>query len=193
MKSLCVFCGSSDGARADYTDAAVAVGRELAHRGIRLVYGGAKVGLMGALADACLAAGGSVTGVMPTSLVEKEVAHDGLTDFHEVTSMHERKAKMADLSEGFIAMPGGAGTLEELFEVWTWGQLGYHEKPVAFLNIAGYYDPLLTFIDHAVTEKFLRRQHADMVLVDDDPAGLIEACRLYEPTHVVKWIKAEER
>jgi hypothetical protein len=193
VKSLCVFCGSSSGARPDYAAAAGALGRVLAARGIGLVYGGAKVGLMGLLADACLAGGGRVTGVMPTSLVEKEVAHGGLTAFHEVASMHERKARMADLSDGFVALPGGAGTLEELFEVWTWGQLGYHGKPVAFLNVAGYYEPLLRFIDHAVDERFLRREHADMVIVETDPGRLIDACAAYAPKHAAKWITAGER
>ena len=161
--------------------------------GLKLVYGGARVGLMGRVADAALAAGGEVVGVMPSLLVEKEVAHRGLTEFHEVGSMHDRKALMADLADGFVSLPGGAGTLEEVFEVWTWAQLGYHEKPVAFLNVDGYYDKLIGFVDHIVDEQFLRRQHADMLIVKDDAAALIDACRSYEPQHVTKWITAETR
>lgn len=193
ISSLCVFCGSSSGAKPVYGQAAHTLGDTLARAGIDLVYGGAHVGLMGKVANAALAAGGKVTGVMPTALVEKEVAHSGLTEFHQVASMHERKALMADLSDGFIALPGGAGTLEEVFEVWTWAQLGYHEKPVALLNVDGYYGQLLGFFDHVVGEKFLRREHADMVIVETDAARLIEACRAYQPQHVAKWIESDER
>lgn len=191
LKSLCVFCGSSDGSRPQYAAAAKAMGVALADAGIRLVYGGAHVGLMGRIADAALGAGGDVVGVMPKLLVEKEVAHRGLTRLHQVGSMHERKALMAELSDGFVSLPGGAGTLEEAFEVWTWAQLGYHGKPVAFLNVEGYYDRLLSFIDHVVEEQFLRRQHADMLIVKQDVDELIAACRAYVPRHETKWVSTE--
>lgn len=193
MRALCVFCGSSSGARPAYADLARVMGQAVAARGLGLVYGGARVGLMGVVADACMAAGGRVTGVMPKSLVEREIAHSGLAELHEVASMHERKAMMADLSDGFVAMPGGAGTLEELFEVWTWGQLGYHDKPVAFLNTESYFDPLIAFIDHAVAEGFLRREHADMILVETDPDRMLDAIAAWRPRHVAKWIGAGER
>jgi len=193
LNSLCIFCGSSDGARPEFGVAAEAVGVALAGAGIRLIYGGAHVGLMGRVADAALAAGGEVVGVMPTVLVEKEVAHRGLTELHQVASMHERKSLMADLSDGFISLPGGAGTMEEAFEVWTWAQLGIHAKPVAFLNVDGYFDKLIDFIDHMVENEFLRRQHADMLIVDGNVDALIAACREYVPRHVTKWISAENR
>lgn len=193
LKSICVFCGSSDGARPEYADAAEDLGQRLAGAGLKLIYGGAKVGLMGRVADAALAAGGKVTGVLPTLLREKELAHEGLTEFHEVGSMHERKALMADLADGFISLPGGAGTMEEVFEVWTWAQLGYHEKPVGFLNVNGYYEKLFSFIEHIVAEEFLRQQHADMLLIEPDAESLIKACQEYEPTHVTKWITGTTR
>ena len=193
MKSLCVFCGSSDGSRPEYAAAAEALGAALARAGIKLVYGGAHVGLMGRIADAALGAGGKVVGVMPAVLVEKEVAHRGLTELHEVASMHERKALMADLSDGFISLPGGAGTMEEAFEVWTWAQLGIHAKPVAFLNVDGYFDKLIDLVDHMVQNGFLRRQHADMLIVRPGVDELIAACRAYVPRHVTKWIGAENR
>src|SRR3546814_750650 len=155
---LCVFCGSSDGARPAYRDAAHALGKALADAGIGLVYGGAAVGLMGAVADGALARGGEVMGVLPRSLADRELAHPGLTQLHVVGSMHERKAMMAKLSDGFIALPGGLGTFEELFEIWTWAQLGYHRKPVALLNVDGYYDGLLSFLDHPVREAFVDRK-----------------------------------
>ncbi len=193
MNSLCIFCGSSDGSRPEFRAAAERVGVALARGGIRLVYGGAHVGLMGRIANAALGAGGEVVGVMPTVLVEKEVAHSGLTELHQVASMHERKALMADLADGFISLPGGAGTMEEAFEVWTWAQLGIHAKPVAFLNVNGYFDKLIGFIDHMVENEFLRRQHADMLIVRGDVDELILACRNYVPRHVTKWISAENR
>ena len=193
LNSLCVFCGSSDGSRPEYAAAAEAMGVALAGAGIQLVYGGAHVGLMGRIADAALGAGGRVVGVMPTVLVEKEVAHRGLSELHEVASMHERKALMADLSDGFVSLPGGAGTLEEAFEVWTWAQLGIHAKPVAFLNTGGYFNTLIALVDHMVEEKFLRRQHADMLIVKPGVDELIEACRTYVPRHVTKWVTAEGR
>ncbi len=193
MKSVCVFCGSNSGTKAAYEMAAVATGEIIARRGLRLVYGGAHVGLMGAVADAALAAGGDVIGVMPTALVKKEVAHDGLTELHEVGSMHQRKALMADLSDGFIALPGGAGTLEEVFEVWTWGQLGYHRKPVGFLNIAGYFDQLVAFLDHQCDERFMRLEHRRMLIVRGDPQDLLDDFEDYRPPQVEKWIADDER
>jgi uncharacterized protein (TIGR00730 family) len=193
MKSVCVFCGSNFGAREIYADAAAETGRIIAGRGLTLVYGGSKVGLMGVLADAALAAGGKVIGVIPGALVEREIAHTGLTDLKPVASMHERKALMADLSDGFIALPGGAGTLEELFEVWTWAQLGHHRKPVGIVNAGGFFDALAAFLDHAERERFMRREHRDMLLVDDDPARLVDRFAAYEPPIVEKWIRREER
>jgi uncharacterized protein (TIGR00730 family) len=189
---LCVFCGSNGGGRPDYLEAARALGRVLAQRGIGLVYGGARVGLMGALADAALASGGHVLGVMPESLVAKEVAHTGLTELRVVKSMHERKAMMADLSDGFVALPGGWGTLEELFEVLTWAQLGLHRKPCGLLNVAGYFDPLLAFLDHTIDEGFVRREQRAMVTVATTPAQLLDLFAAYEPPLVDKWITRAE-
>lgn len=185
---LCVFSGSSSGRSPEYTAAAVGLGRALAEAGIGLVYGGASVGLMGAVADAALAAGGEVIGVMPRSLIEKEIGHAGLDDLRVVGSMHERKALMADLSDGFVALPGGAGTLEELFEVWTWAQLGHHRKPCAFYNVAGYYDALLAFLDHVVEERFLKPVHRDMLVVEREADALLAAIARYESPQVAKWI-----
>ncbi|MBA5779078.1 TIGR00730 family Rossman fold protein [Stappia sp. F7233] len=192
MKSICVFCGSSFGRRPDYEQAARAMGRAIAEEGLRLVYGGAKVGLMGAVADAALAAGGEVIGVLPIALAEKELAHEGLAGLHIVGSMHERKAKMADLSDAFVALPGGTGTLEEIFEVWTWGQLGYHRKPCGFLNATGYYDQLLAFLASSVEEAFVKPDMHAMLLVEDDPKRMIDAFRAYEPPKTPKWIKRDE-
>lgn len=190
---LCVFCGSSPGNKPEYLAAAQQLGTALAKADIGLVYGGAQVGLMGAVADAALAAGGEVIGVIPRHLVERELAHEGLTTLHEVGSMHERKAMMADLSDGFIALPGGVGTFEELFEVWTWGQLGHHQKPCALLNAAGYYDQLIAFLDHALTEGFMRQPYRDMLIVDTEANALLDKVRAYAPPSVSKWVKAEER
>jgi uncharacterized protein (TIGR00730 family) len=188
MKRVCVYSGSSSGARADYLDAARDLGRTLADRGIGLVYGGAHVGLMGAVADAALAAGGDVIGVIPQSLVDKEVAHRGLPDLRIVHSMHERKALMADLSDAFVALPGGWGTLEELFETVTWAQLGLHQKPCGLLNVSGYFDDLLSFVDHAVREGFLHPSHAEALLVAESPSALLAAFDEYRPATVAKWI-----
>jgi uncharacterized protein (TIGR00730 family) len=179
---LCVFCGSSD-----------ALGRHFAQDGIELVYGGGKVGLMGAVADGALSAGGRVTGIIPKSLVEKETAHLGLTEQHVVASMHERKAMMADLADGFVALPGGLGTFEEMFEVWTWGQLGYHAKPLAVFNAGGFYDGLLGFLDSVVTEGFVGEPHRAMLIVGTEPADLVARIRAYEPPRVIKWVKTGER
>jgi uncharacterized protein (TIGR00730 family) len=193
MRSVCVFCGSNSGARDSYVEAARSLGRTIAERKLRLIYGGAAVGLMGALADAVLAAGGTVVGVIPGVLVEREIAHPGLTELLPVSSMHERKAKMADLSDVFIALPGGAGTLEELFEVWTWGQLGHHKKPVGLLNVDGFFDELLAFIEHQCRERFMRAEHRDMLLTDTDAARLLDRFETYEAPTVEKWIRTGQR
>ena len=193
MKSVCVFCGSNTGAGTGYLEAARHLGRILGERQLRLVYGGAAVGLMGALADAALAAGGIVVGVIPEALVEREIAHSGLTELHAVASMHERKARMADLADAFIALPGGAGTLEEFFEIWTWGQLGHHRKPVGLLNVDGFFDSLLSFLDHQRRENFMRREHRDMLMIDTDAARLLNRFETYVPPTVEKWIRTGER
>ena len=188
MKSICVYCGSSSGAQPIYIEQARLLGTCMAQAGLALVYGGASVGLMGAVADAALAAGGNVIGVMPTSLIEKEIDHKGLSELHVVSNMHTRKAKMAELSDGFIAMPGGAGTLEEFFEMWTWSQLGYHLKPCGLLNVAGYFDGLITFMRHTVEEKFVKAEHVDMVLVETEPQALLQRLADYKPIFVPKWV-----
>ena len=171
---ICVFTGSRHGARTDYADAAKQLGRELVARSYGLVYGGGNVGLMTVIADTVLELNGHVTGVIPDSLVSKEVAHQGLTDLRVVQSMHERKALMAELSDGFIAMPGGIGTMEEFFEVLSWAQLGIHEKPCALLNVCGYYDPLIQFLDRAVTEDFIKPKHRALLIVESEPAKLLD-------------------
>jgi len=188
LKRVCVFCGSSAGADPAFTHAATEVGGVLAQRGLGLVYGGGNVGLMGVLADAALTAGGEVIGVIPQALLAKEVAHSGLSQLRVVASMHERKAMMAELSDGFVALPGGIGTLEELFEVLTWNQLGLHAKPCAILNVAGYYDHLLTFLEHATSERFVRGEHAGMLLVEESPRRIVERLRAYVPPRVDKWL-----
>lgn len=191
---LCVFCGSSDGFDPRYREAAICLGEALVREGISLVYGGGKVGLMGAVADAVLAKGGDVIGVMPKALVEKEIAHQGLTELRVVTSMHERKALMSDLADGgYVALPGGLGTFEEVFEVWTWGQLGYHRKPVSLLNVDGFYDDLTMFLDNVVDRGFVRKEHRDMLIVAREPSELIERLRCYAPPSLPKWIGAVER
>ena len=186
MRRICVFCGSSMGARPEYAEAARATGRLIAQRGLGLVYGGGEVGLMGVLANAAMAAGGEVIGVIPEALMRMEVGHPELTALHVVDTMHERKAMMADLSDAFIALPGGIGTLEELFEVWTWGQLGIHPKPLGFLDVAGYYDHLHAFLDHSVSEGFLKDRHRAMTAVECDPAALLDRLAAYAPPNVVK-------
>ena len=193
MKRICVFCGSSAGARTEYAQVAAATGTEIARRGMGLVYGGGHVGLMGIVADAAMAAGARATGVIPKALADLEVAHDGLSDLRIVGSMHERKAMMADLSDGFIALSGGIGTFEEMFEIWTWGQLGDHSKPVALLNIGGFYDKLIGFLDDVVAAGFLREVHRAMLMVDDNPAALIGRMRAFRPRTVAKWISDEQR
>jgi uncharacterized protein (TIGR00730 family) len=193
MRRLCVFCGSSEGRDPAYRQAARALGETLAANGIGLVYGGAAVGLMGALADAALGAGGEVSGVMPRALVEKEIAHNRLSDLRVVGSMHERKALMAELSDGFVALPGGIGTFEELFEMWTWAQLGHHTKPCALLNVRGFYDGLIAFLDQVAERGFMKGAHRAMLIVGQEPMELIERLRAYEPPAVSKWITARER
>ena len=178
---LCVFCGSSSGRGDRYRVAAADVGRVLAERGVGLVYGGADVGTMGVLADACLDAGGTVVGVIPRQLVDHEVAHRGLTDLHVVGGMHERKALMADLADGFLALPGGIGTLEEFFEIWTWGHLRLHEKPLALLDVDGFYQPLIAFVDHMTEEGFLQTAQRDMVLVGTEVGRLLDRMADYRP------------
>lgn len=192
MNSLCVFCGSSPGARPAYSDAAATLGRLLAARGMRLVYGGGRVGIMGTLADACLAAGGEVVGVIPRHMWDREKGHTGVTRMHVVASMHERKALMAELADAFLALPGGIGTMEEFFEVWTWGQLGLHAKPYGLLDADGYYAPLITFLDHMVTEGFLGRAQRDVVLVDRDPEALLDRIAATHPARAERWIEKED-
>jgi len=193
FRRLCVFCGSSPGARPEYREAAEATGRLLAQRRITLVYGGGNVGLMGAVADAALAAGGEVIGVIPRHLESREIAHRGLTELRVVASMHERKALMADLSDAFIALPGGLGTFEEFFEVATWSQLGIHDKPLGLLNVRGYYDLLDQHLARAVEERFVRAEHRSLITLAEDPAALLEKLQSLEPRHVDKWLDRSER
>jgi uncharacterized protein (TIGR00730 family) len=175
LASICVFCGANTGSDPAYREAAVALGHSLAERGIRLIYGGGAVGLMGVVADAALAAGGEVIGIIPQSLERKEIGHKGLTRLEVVDGMHARKARMAELSDAFVALPGGLGTLEELFEVWTWGQLGYHAKPLGLLEVKGFYAQLGGFLDHLVGEGFVRQPHRDMLKIRESAAELIDA------------------
>lgn len=197
MKRICVFCGSNAGHDPRYRAEAEALGRLLAARGVELVYGAGNIGLMGAIADACLEAGGTVIGVIPEALMGKEVAgrhvdHRALTRLEVVDSMHTRKARMAELSDGFIALPGGFGTFEEFCEVLTWGQLGFHVKPMGLLNVQDFYDPLLALFDHAVGEGFLRPQNRAMVLAETDIERLLDAMTTYRPEPVSKWLKEEK-
>lgn len=188
MRRVCVFTGASPGARNEYAHAAQRLGRELVSRGHELVYGGASVGLMGVLADTVLACGGKVIGVIPEALLAKEVAHGRLSELRVVASMHERKALMSDLSDAFIALPGGLGTLEEIFEVLTWAQLGLHAKPCGMLNVCGYFDTLLAFLDGAVQERFLKSEHRALVITADSPADLLDRLASSRPPLVEKWI-----
>ena len=191
MKRICVFCGSNAGARSEYAEAARTLATVLAERKLGIVYGGGNVGLMGVLADAALARGGEVIGVIPQKLVDKEVAHRGVTELLVVETMHERKALMNDLSDAFLALPGGFGTLDEFFEVLTWSQLGFHGKPCALLNVAGYYDGLLTMLDHAVTERFLRPAHRELVIADTDPLRLLQRLNAFAAAPKEKWANAK--
>src|ERR687896_2725700 len=188
MRRLCVFSGSSPGGHPDYAQSAAELGRSLAAQGIGLVYGGAQVGLMGTIADAALEAGGEAVGVIPQALVDREIAHTGLSVLHVVGSMHERKAMMADLADGFIALPGGMGTLEELFEVYTWTQLGLHSKPLGLLDVRGYYTQLAAFLDHAVAERFVTAEHREMLVVEQRAEAMIEAFKRWRPPARPKWI-----
>jgi len=188
MKSVAVYCGSSSGNNPIYIQQAQEMGRELARRGLTLVYGGGCVGLMGTIADAVLAEGGKVIGVIPGFLADKELAHTGCTELHIVETMHQRKLLMADLAEGFVAMPGGFGTLEELFEVLTWGQLGLHGKPVGLLNTLGFYDSLLALLDHMSGEAFLRIENRNQVLQHANAAALLDAMTEYRPLRLEKWL-----
>lgn len=193
LRRLCVFCGSSFGARPEYAEAARALGRLLAARGIGIVYGGGNVGLMGAMADAAIEAGGEVTGVIPRALLRYEVGHTGLAALHVVETMHERKAMMADLSDAFVALPGGFGTLEEFAEVLTWSQLGFHPKPCGLLNVARFWDPLLALLEHFETQGFVRPAHRDLVLSDADPASLLAKLADFIPADIPKLIRDSQR
>ncbi len=188
LQTICVFCASSTGADPRYAEAAHAFGQLLARTGRRVVYGGGNTGLMGALAEGVLSAQGEIIGVMPRHLVEREVAHRGLTRLDIVTSMHERKASLAEMADAFVALPGGLGTLEEFTEIWTWGQLGLHRKPYGILDVAGYYAPLLDFLDHALAQGFVRPEHRAMVHVAEDPAALLEAMVHAPPPALPKYL-----
>lgn len=190
LKSVCVFCGASTGTNPVYREAAVTLGRTLAERGLRLVYGGGAVGLMGIVADAALAAGGEVVGIIPESLKRAEIGHAGLTRLEVVDGMHARKARMAELSDAFIALPGGLGTLEELFEVWTWGQLGYHDKPLGLLDANGFYASLGNFLDHLVGEGFVRPQHRAMLQRSETAAQLLDSLDAWQPVVAPKWVES---
>jgi uncharacterized protein (TIGR00730 family) len=192
MKRICVFCGSSVGAKSIYADAARELGLTLVKQKLGLVYGGGRVGLMGILADTVLTAGGEVTGIIPQGLFTKEVAHEGLTELRFVASMHQRKAMMVELANGFIALPGGFGTTEEFCEVITWAQLGIHQKPCGILNIDGFFTSLLQYLDHAVEQRFLRPEHRTMILEDENPSALLEKMRTFHPPVLKKWMDLDE-
>ena len=192
MKRVCVYCGSNPGKRPEYVEAAGQLGKELAARGLGLVYGGAGIGVMGAVADAVLESGGEAIGVIPHSLATREVAHAGLSELHVVKSMHERKALMAELADGFIALPGGWGTFEEIFEMLTWAQLGFHEKPCGLLNIQDYYSGLYRFLEHAMNERFVREAYRDMLMMEETPAPLLDLFARYQAPKVKKWIGPDE-
>jgi uncharacterized protein (TIGR00730 family) len=194
MQRLCVFCGSSTGRRAEYATSARQLGAALAKRGLGLVYGAGDIGLMGILADATLQAGGEVIGIIPQALVDREVAHEGLTQRHVVSTMHERKALMADLADGFAALPGGYGTADEFFEVLTWAQLGLHNKPIGLLNTAAYFDPLLAWLNRMVDEGFLRIEHRGLLRVEKEVERLLDELAAYRPAATgAKWIDAGDR
>jgi uncharacterized protein (TIGR00730 family) len=192
LASVCVFCGSNAGADPAYVDNARAVGSGLARRGIRVVYGGGRVGMMGAVADAARAEGGEVIGILPRQLFEREIGHTGIDDLRVVGSMHERKALMVELADAFIALPGGIGTLEEFFEVYTWAQLGIHAKPLGLLDVAGYYQPLATMLDHAVAQRFLREETRAMLAIAGDLDSLLAAFDGWRPSALHKWIDLDE-
>jgi uncharacterized protein (TIGR00730 family) len=190
MKSVCVFCGSNPGARPSYGAAALGLGEALVARRLSLVYGGAHVGMMGIVADAVLRGGGSVLGVIPGFLAAKEIAHPGLTELRVVASMHERKALMAERADAFVALPGGFGTLDELFEILTWAQVGLHQKPCGLLNVDGFFDGLVAYLDHAVKEQLLKAEHRAMLLIETTPEALLQRLLDYRPVVVEKWIRS---
>jgi uncharacterized protein (TIGR00730 family) len=192
MKSICVYCGSSLGAKTTYAEAARGFGRALVEAGCTLVYGGGRVGLMGVVADEVLAAGGRAIGVIPKLLVDKEVGHRGLTELHVVPDMHQRKKMMADLADAFVALPGGAGTFEELFEVYTWAQLGYHAKPIGLFDVDAYYAPLVDLLRHTVREGFMQQRYVDILQIDSQPAALVDKLRRYRPPGPDKWATERE-
>lgn len=191
MKRLCTYCGASSGRKPEYLEAAVSLGKALAGRDIGVVYGGGNTGMMGAIAHAAVEHGGEAIGIIPHDLLKKETPYEGLSELIVVDSMHERKAMMARLSDGFVALPGGLGTLEELFEVWTWAQLGFQRKPCALLNVAGYFDPLITFLDSTVEEGFVREEHRAMLIVECSADGLIDRLEAYIPPDVPKWLNGD--
>ncbi len=192
IKNICVYCGSSFGRVDDYGQAANALAQALVRKNIGLVYGGASIGIMGKVADEVLALGGEVLGVIPKALAHKEVAHHHLTQLRVTESMHERKMLMAELSDGFIALPGGIGTFEELFEIWTWAQLGFHHKPIGLLNISGYYDHLIQFLDHVLAEQFVKQETRDLLMVESDPDVLLDRFINYQAPPVIEWLSKEE-
>ena len=193
VQRACIFCGSSPGARPAYTEAAEDLGMLLVQKGITLVFGGATVGLMGRLADTVVSEGGEAIGVIPQALVDREIAHLGLTDLHVVDTMHERKQRMADLSDAFVALPGGLGTLDELFEIYTWGQLGMHRKPIGLMNVEGYFDGLVGFLEHAVAERFVREDHRDMLIIEEEPTPMLERLQSFDPASLTpKWIDRQD-
>jgi uncharacterized protein (TIGR00730 family) len=192
MKSICVYCGSSAGSSKIYGAAASNLAASMFKRQLSLVYGGGNVGLMGIIADEVMRLGGNVTGVIPQALMDKEVGHTNLSQLHIVRNMHERKALMAELSDGFIAMPGGIGTLEELFEMFTWLQLGFHEKPLGLLNIDGFYDSLIVFLKQTVQKDFLQQKHLDLLLIDSDPDRLLQRFDDFKPLHINKWLNKDD-
>nr|WP_157452582.1 TIGR00730 family Rossman fold protein [Chloroherpeton thalassium] len=193
MKSICVFCGSNLGGKPEYKEATQAFGKLLARKNIRLIYGGGNVGLMGIIASSVMEAGGEVVGVIPKFLADKELAHTDVSKLHVVGSMHERKALMADLSDGFVALPGGIGTLEEIFEVFTWAQLGLHEKPCAVLNVAGFYDHLYTFLQNTVEMRFMKAPNLDMLILESDAEKMLERMKSYRSPKIEKWIERQSQ
>ena len=188
MKSICVYCGSSFGNLPAFTNAARQLAKAMNERSISLVYGGASVGIMGEIANAVLDEGGAVIGVIPQALADKEVSHAGLTELHVVSSMHERKALMEEISDGFIALPGGFGTLEELFEVLTWAQLGFHQKPVGLVNVANYYEGLLSFLDHTAKAQFVKTTHRNLLISENSPEAVLDRMQKFQPSTATKWI-----
>jgi uncharacterized protein (TIGR00730 family) len=192
INSLCIYCGSSRGRSEVYASSAILLAEALVSRNIRLVYGGAGIGIMGILADHVLKLGGHAIGVIPKALAHKEVAHQNLTELHITQSMHERKMLMAELADGFITLPGGIGTLEELFEIWTWAQLGFHNKPCGLLNVACYYDLLIGFLEHALAEHFVKKQHHALLMVEKTPDTLLERFANYQPPAIKHWVGKNE-